>query len=123
MTTILRIISELIQHFSAKMQATVAVISCFLFMVISNCYNCQLNLQIPRRRTGDYTHKEKCTLTGLGVLFFADCLKVINHPNAQYDYLLILVDGFSNFCIAQAYKAPMTNELFLQIFMDRCLAS
>ena len=91
-------------------------------MVIKNCYNCQLNLQIPRRRTGNYTHKEKFTLTGPGVLFYADCLKVVNHPNAQYDHLLILVDGFSNFCIAQAYKSPMTNELFLQIFMDRCLA-
>jgi hypothetical protein len=70
----------------------------YVTTIISNCYSCQLNLQIPRRRTGDYSHKEKFTLTGPGILFFADCLKIHNHPNALYDYCLIM-NCFINFCI------------------------
>ena len=49
-------------------------------------------------------------------------IKVTNHSNAVYDYLLIFVDGFSNFCIAQAYKHPMTNSQFLEIFMEKVYA-
>ena len=45
----------------------------YITMVIINCYSCQLNLQIPRRRTGHYTHRKKIVLTSPGNMFFADC--------------------------------------------------
>ena len=81
-----------------------------------------IKLTNPSTKNQHHTHRQKVILTSPGNMFFADCLKVTNHSNAPYDYLLIFVDGFSNFCIAQAYKHPMTNEKFLEIFMEKVYA-
>ena len=38
----------------------------YITMVITNCYACQVKLQIPRRSTGHYTYEQKINLTSPG---------------------------------------------------------
>jgi hypothetical protein len=39
----------------------------------------------------------------------------ISKQNALYDYCLIIVDGYSNFCIGQAYKQIVHANIYRQM--------